>query len=428
MQKAHFVLGTFNNDYTTRYNQEYYDKSAIRSNAPNELELISNKLHETHFVPGTDTLNYVSESAEKFTKPKIDLEELNRNKKLIELSTAALQQSHLDLGKQGAPWLSTNRRHFTPKCVAIQRYNYGPQLQKSHVTFSLEKDGRNFLTESMEEFKEKPLVKTLLNKEKKDDLRKSHLNFGSNDNRKVYTAHQIDYQDPRLNKRFAQVSPPIDPEKYKKSNWTISAGDERDFFKSTYDSLMTPKQKIDNSLKDIATYKSSIKIGGPKGKPSDYQSEYRKNYNLQTFKSDPDEILKNNEKLRKVIGFIRGSHLKFGENKNDYETITNMSYKYDPVSAKNGRGILDEGMKKNLMSSHYQLGIDKKMEKQTSNRRDYVEYPGYVAENRVNNVIKTASSINLGDKNVNRFEGETIYMSDFIEKPIPQDDNEDDYM
>ena len=39
---------------------------------------------------------------------------------------------------------------------------------------------------------------------------------------------------------------------------------------------------------------------------------------------------------------IRKSHFNFGESKNDYYTSNNIDFKYDPILAKEGRGILND--------------------------------------------------------------------------------------
>ena len=59
---------------------------------------------------------------------------------------------------------------------------------------------------------------------------------------------------------------------------------------------------------------------------------------------------------------------------------------------------------------------------QTSNRRDYKAYPEYKNENVAANVIKTSSSVKLGNIYQNRFKGESIYMSDYTEKQLPNED------
>ena len=86
---------------------------------------------------------------------------------------------------------------------------------------------------------------------------------------------------------------------------------------------------------------------------------------------------------------------------------------------------MDENLKNDLMSSHYELGMGNDMETITSNRRDYRGYPGY----RGNRKVEHDNSSHVFTRNRNIFEGESIYMSDYTEKPLPcPDDNLPDYL
>ena len=135
--------------------------------------------------------------------------------------------------------------------------------------------------------------------------------------------------------------------------------------------------------------------------------------------------LSQDKKLLDTINNIRKSHFNFGESKNDYFTTNTNTYKYDPVLAKEGRGRLNDALKNNLRSSHYELGMGNEREKFTSNRRDYISYPGFRPEKKIEKNLQSS----VFHRNRNVFEGESIYMSDYTEKPIPNpDDNLPDFL
>lgn len=419
LQRSHFIFGNQNNDYITKYSSEFYDKNPLlNSKNRNELELISNKLKETHIAPISDEINYESETQAKYKKPNISLSELRNNKKQLKINTASLQESHLNLGKQEVPWISSNRYFLTPKQnLENKRYISTEKLQESHISLSNNKNGY-FKSETMDSYGEKPLNldKNNIYLDLKINLRKEHFNFGNEDssNNRI-SSNKMDYQDPRLNKNYIPkiLENEIDSEKYRKSNWTISNGDRRDFFKSTYNRMMTPKKPESIQKKEVNTFKSSIKIGGEMNL-NDFQSEYKNkfddnklNINLKNMKED--------KKLMETIANIRRSHFDFGDNKNDYYTTTGDTYKYDPKLAKDGRGKLNKELKNNLMSSHYELGMGNDMEKMTSNRRDFRSYPGY----KFGKKVEADNSSHIFNGNRNIFEGESIYMSDYTEKPLP---------
>ena len=429
LQRSHFVLGNQNNDYITKYSSEYYNKIPyLNNNNKKELDYISNKLKETHISPLSDEINYESETQAKYRRPNISLSDLENKKNELKINTSALQESHLSLGKQDVPWISSNRYFLTPKKnVENKRYISTEKLQQSHITFSNGEDDRNFKSENMENYVEKPLnLSNSIDLNLKNNLRREHFNFGNEDhpNNRI-SSNRLDYQDPRINKNYLPkiFQKEIDNGKYRRSNWTISGGDNRDFFKSTYNHMMTPKKPEIKKKQEVNTFKSSIKIGGNVD-PIDFQSEYKRKYDNNKLNIN----LKNSEedkKLMETIANIRRSHFDFGDNKNDYYTTTGEAYKYDPKLAKDGRGKLNEKLKNNLMNSHYELGMGNDMEKMTSNRRDFRNYPGY----KPNKKVEADNTSHVFSRNRNVFEGETIYMSDYTEKPLPcPEDNLPDYL
>ena len=431
LQRSHFVLGNQNNDYITKYSSEFYNKIPyLNNNNKNELNYISNKLKETHISPLSDEINYESETQAKYRKPNISLSDLENKRNELKINTFALQESHLSLGKQEVPWITSNRYYLTPKKnIENKRYISTERLQQSHINFSNgADDDRNFKSENMESYAEKPLNfsnnNIFLNL--KNNLRREHFNFGNEDNpNNRISSNKIDYQDPKFNKDYIGklFKNKIDPRKYRRSNWTISNGDNRDFFKSTYNHMMTPKKPEINKKKEVNTFKSSIKIGGNM-EPNDFQSEYKHKYNDNKLKINLKN-LEEDQKLMETIANIRRSHFDFGDNKNDYNTTTGKTYKYDPKLAKEGRGELNKKLKNNLMNSHYELGMGNDMEKMTSNRRDFRSYQGY----KSNKKVEADNTSHIFNTNRNVFDGETIYMSDYTEKPLPcPDDNFPNYL
>ena len=428
LQKTNFILGNQKNDYITKYSSEYFNKLPFMKdqNQKKELELISNKLKETHVAPITTQIKYESETQDKFKKPILT------EKNQIKINTAALQQSHLSLGNHDIPWISSSRYFLTPKKKLLSnndRYNNNSlKLRESNISFSQEKDKNNFRTENMDSYTQIPkdYEQNKMDLDLKNNLRKEHFSFGNEDNpNNRISSNRINFRDPKSYKNYHPINfkNNIDVNKYRRSNWTISNGDERDFFKSSYGLTMTPKKPEIIPKKEINTFKSNVIIGGEAQKDG-FLSEYRKNYldgklgiNLKSLSQD--------KKLFDTINNIRRSHFNFGESKNDYFTTSGNAYKYDPILAKEGRGHLNDVLKNNLRSSHYELGMGNEIEKYSSNRRDYISYPNFKPEKK----IEKNKESSVFHRNRNVFEGESIYMSDYTEKPIQNpDDNLPDFL
>ena len=425
LQRTNFILGNQKNDYISRYSSEYFNKLPFMKdiNNKNELELISKKLKATHVAPLPTKIQYESETQSKFKKPEIS------DKNTIKINTAALQESHLSLGLHNVPWISTSKYFLTPKSnIAINnRYsNPSQKLRESNITFSSEKDKLSFRTENMDSYTQIPpnFEQNKMDLDLKNNLRKEHFTFGNEDNpNNRLSSNQLNFRDPKLYKNYRPINFKNDTNKFRQSNWSLSNGDQTNFFQSSYDLTMTPKKPEINEKKEIKTFRSSVIIGDEIQKDG-YVSEYRKNYldgklklNLRNLSED--------KKLFDTINNIRKSHFNFGESKNEYFTTMNNAYRYDPVLAKEGRGRLNDILKNNLRNSHYELGMGNDREKYTSNRRDYINYPNFrpekkIEKNKESNVFKT---------NRNVFEGESIYMSDYVEKPLPNpDDNLPDFL
>ena len=428
LQKTNFILGNQKNDYITKYSSEYFNKLPFmkEKNQKKELELISNKLKETHVAPISTQIEYESETQDKFKRPIMT--ENNR----MTINTAALQESHLSLGNNDVPLISSNRYFFTPKKkieLNNDRYNNDPlKLRESNISFSQDKDKNNFRTENMDSYTQIPRNYELnkMDSELKNNLRREHFSFGSEDNpNNRLSSNSINFRDPKTYKNYNpnNYKNTIDVNKYRRSNWTISNGDERDFFKSSYGLTMTPKKPEIKTKKEVKTFRSNIIIGDENQKDG-YVSEYRKNYpdgklllNLKNLNQD--------KKLFDTINNIRRSHFNFGESKNDYFTTSGNAYKYDPVLAKEGRGRLNDVLKNNLRSSHYDLSMGHETEKYSSSRRDYISYPNF----KPNKKIEKNKESSVFHRNRNVFEGESIYMSNYTEKPSQNpDDNLPDFL
>ena len=148
-------------------------------NQKKELELISNKLKETHVAPITTQIKYESETQDKFKKPILT------EKNQIKINTAALQQSHLSLGNHDVRWISSSRYFLTPKKKLLSnndRYNNNSlKLRESNISFSQEKDKNNFRTENMDSYTQIPkdYEQNKMDLDLKNNLRKEHFSFGN---------------------------------------------------------------------------------------------------------------------------------------------------------------------------------------------------------------------------------------------------------
>ena len=409
LRRSHFVLGNFAPNYNTTFRREYYDKSSSMPKNKVDFFNIERKLRTQNFQFGTDKPDYLSETAAKYIIPPINKEDDKQNK----ISTAMLQQSHYKFGNSNVPWNTTHRREFTPK----KADNARQVKDLTRTSFVLGDDKPTIKSVNEEVFVRHPIQPNLLDKKLLNDLRSHHFEFGKDEDPNQHvTQNQITYQNPNRYKNN-QYRPKLDNQLLRQTHWSMGDKSQElpDMYNSTYNRAHTPKKTDAKFIKNPNTFKSSFSITG-KG-PMVYQTDYRANYIPLSNKLDP----KDQKQIEDVIKTIKNSHFNLGDMKNDYNTVMYNSYQFNPNDAQNAKGVLDKQLLNGLRSTHYILGDDNVV-KQTTQRRDYVPYN--VKNLKGNKPMLQSSHFNLGEQNNNKFEGETIYMSDYIPKELPPDENE----
>ena len=426
-RKSQFTLGSSKNDFSTDYNLEYYDKSSLnnKSNA-NELKAIREKLRGSNYDMGNDKLTYISENAGKYTKPVLNYDELKQTKLQTEENTKNLRSGHFDLGNENIPWNTSNRDQFTPKKIDNNRYNSELNNLIRQGNFQKSEENRDFKSETMDSYNKKPLANNRVSDEFRNNLRRNHFDIGDNNfNNDMNTVNKIDFKDPRLDKNHSYGAIVLDPNKFRRSQWSINGGNDGNYFNTTYSRTMTPKKLLPQDLSNNANLKTSIQIGNDKLNQEDYQSVYTDNYGNKHL-MDGNYYINNNDKKMadNIRKFNKNSHLELLKGQGNYNTTMNEDYKYNPNDAKNAYNPMDPQARINLRGTHYQLGDSNEMEKETSNRRDYRAFPLSNME-RITSGKRNIESMNMGKGN-NIFDATTIYQTDYTKKPLPREDNEID--
>ena len=423
LRQSQFTLGSSKNDFNTDYNLEYYDKSSFNNTGKNnESKAIKEKLRGSNYEIGNDKLNYISENAGQFTKPVLNYDEIKKTKMQTEVTTKNLRSQHFDFGQEKVPWNSINREVFTPKKIDNNRYN--SQLNELIRKGNIQKpeENRDFTSETMLSYGKKPLVKNSLSQEFKENLRRNHFNFGDENYKgDVNTVNREDFKDPRLDKNYTYGRSQLDPYKFRKSQWSLAPQNGENYFNTTYSRTMTPKKLSPEDMSNNANLHTSIQIGGDKLNKEDYQSVYGTNFANKNL-MDGNYYVNNNDKkiFDNIKKFNKNSRLELLQGKGDYNTTMNEYYKYNPTEAKSSFRPLNIEARNNLRGTHYQLGDNNEMEKETSNRRDYIAYAPLKME-RITSGKRNYESMGK-DPNGNVFDANTIYQTDYTKKPMPKED------
>ena len=143
--------------------------------------------------------------------------------------------------------------------------------------------------------------------------------------------------------------------------------------------------------------------------PMTYLTDYRENY-----------IKKNGDNLKPKDNKNRISNFSLGDMKNDFSTTSRNAFKFDPEAAKNANQGLNKDLMKELRGTHYKLGYNDDIG-MTTQKSDYIPY-GLYDDQKLK--MPNKDNFSLGDKYNNKFEGNTIYQTDYVEKEITDNGND----
>jgi hypothetical protein len=394
LRRNHFVFGNAKPNFETTFRTEFYDKSGLLPKDDVNSKNIEKMLRAHNYNFGDDKPNYLSETAARFTKPEINPNDDNKNK----FSTQLLQQSHYVFGNSTDPWNTTQKRSYTPKISDQDKLT--KDLTKTNFKFGDDKPQlKSMNSEAYVEhpYQFKPVDKNLI-----DYLRAHHYQFGKSDlPLDPWTQYQVDYKDPGLLGR--NQIPPLDNHLLRQTHWTM--GDNYpNMYNTTYNVVHTPKK----AEQEKPLYnRGSLNLKG--NNPMTYLTDYRENY-----------IKKRAETADKKPNLNKGTHFNFGDMKNDFSTTSRNAFKYDPNVAKGANRGMDPDLLKELKATHYKLGYDDDIGN-TTQKADYVPFGLY--DNLKKGKLPD-DNFDLGDKYNNKFEGQTIYQTDYVEKEIPDNGND----
>ena len=394
LRRNHFVFGNSKPNFETTFRTEFYDKSKLLPPDDVNSKNIEKMLRAHNYNFGDDVPNYISETAARFTKPEIDPNDKNKNK----FSTQLLQQSHYVFGNCNDPWNTTQKRSYTPKIS--DQDTFIKNLSKTNFKFGDDKP--NLKSMNSEAYVEHPYQYKPVDKNLRDYLRAHHYQFGKSDlPSQLITQNQVDYKDPGLLGKTPIT--PLDNHLLRQTHWTMGDG-EPNMYNTTYNIVHTPKK----AEHEKSQYKrGSLDLKG--NNPMTYLTDYRENY-----------IKKRADTVDKQPNLNKETHFNFGDMKNDFSTTSRNAFKFDPNAAKGVNAGLNPDLMKELKSTHYKLGYDDDIGT-TTQKADYIPFGLYdnLKERKLPN-----DNFNLGDKYNNKFEGETIYQTDYVEKEIPDNGND----
>ena len=392
LRRNHFVFGNAKPDFETTFRTELYDKSKLLPKDDLNSKNIEKMLRAHNYEFGDDKPNYLSETAARFTKPEINPKEENK------ISTQLLQQSHYVFGNSTDPWNTTQKRSYTPKIADNDKYK--KNLMKTNFKFGDDKP--NLKSMNSEAYIEHPYQYKPLDKTHMNYLRSHHYQFGKSDlPSQLMTQNQVDYKDPGLLGK--EKIPPLDNHLLRQTHWILGDG-YPEMYNTTYNIVHTPKKGEHERAQGRG---GSLDLKG--NVPMTYLTDYRENY-IKKRAGPPDKI----DNLNKKTNF------NFGEMKSDFSTTSGHAFKYDPNLAKKANTGLGKDLLNELKATHYKLGYNDDIGL-TTQKADYIPYGLY---DDLKKRKLPDDNITLGDKYKNKFEGETIYQTDYVEKEIPDNGND----
>lgn len=396
LRRSHFALGNNKPDFETTFRAEYYDKSGMLP-PPGNMADIEKMLRSHNYEFGDDKPDYISEAKFRYQKPVVGPLDKQKN-----LSTADLQKNHYVFGNSTEPWNTTQKRSYTPKMADNQRET----KDLTRTNFILGDDASPLQSINNQIYVEHPYQYKPVDPKYLEDLRSHHYQFGKYPSDPL-TQYRVDYQDPGLS--GDNFKPTMDNQMLRKAHFILGDALPEDLYNTTYNVVHTPK-KVENDKNIIRP--STLNLGGKN--PMTYLTDYRDNY------IPLGSEMPNKNKINDMIHTIKDSHFKFGDTPNDFSTTSGNAYQYDPNKARDAKGGLNTGLLNDLRNTHYKLGYDNDVGISTQ-KKDFIPYGAFENE-RLKGLY--GNNFNLGDNYNNKFEGQTIYSTDYIKKEIPDNGND----
>lgn len=401
LRNSHFTLGNFSyklqstnqSDFNNANNSKYLQKDLA-----GDLKTLRSHNHKL----GSDRIEYLSETHNRFSKPQSNDNPISRQL----ISTAALQQSHYKFGNDPSSFSTTTHTSYNPKSLSVKYLT--KDLTKTNFVLGSDRPG---LQTSNNESYIKHEVKgvTQENKFLSNDLRKHHYTLG-NDNIPMNSLSRQDYAPM---KRGSSYDSTLDNNLLRQSNIKLGASNQLSD-ETTYNQSMKPYPDFKKqTMLENNNYKSSVPIGSKLSTDDKYATEFRTNFGKKASTWNDQE----KEKVKKIMNNIKKHNCEYGIDKPSFNTTNSDTYQYNLDKALKGRGFLEQELSKDLRNSHYKIGYDNNFEKQSTHQATYI--PKYLnpSDKAAVSAELRMSHFDLQGTNLKGI-GKTTYTTDYTKKEI----------
>ena len=361
-----------------------------------DLSNIDKLLRGSNYEFGDDKPDYITESAYRYGKP----DTTKKDNIPVRISNKLLQQNHYNFGHDSEPWDTTQNRAYTPKRIDNEINNI--DLTKTNLI--LGDDKPNLRSISNDTYIEFPCQYVPVDQNHVRYLHSHHFQLGNNPNNEFQSQNHEDYKDPNSYK--GEFKPVKIDNSLRVTNWSMGDSKPSEIYNTTYKIVHTPK-KGDREPNIIR--KSALNLIG--NNPMDYKTDYSDNY------IPLKRNVNDNDKLKDLMSTIRNSHFSLGQMENDYNTMNNIAYKAYPNMKSYKKGLANDALNY-LKNAHFKLGYDNEIGISTQ-KKDFIPYE--LSGLNLSRNLRSESH-DFGDKN--KFEGISIYTSDYTKKEIPNDGND----
>ena len=382
--KSELILGQSDIDFRTKYNIEYYDKSSIPQS--NDLKEIQLKMRKDQTVLGGEERQFITEHAAEYT-----MKEADRNLK------PQIKREHEGLiGYQDLDWNTTYRTTHTPK-KGEEDQKLKINMQKSSVEIGKGKfEGQTQYTDDYIKYSSRYPINLAHLQSDRRRMNQFEIGEGGIEGESVT---KKDYQNPYNNPNYKSQN--INYVSQRKSNLNLGDKNLEGEYQTTYQRHMTPK-------KSISTYvvNRNQRSSFDKNLPGEYITHYQENYIPKEF----------NNNIRGDFKIKKDSQFNFGNAKLDYKSVTMNDYKYNELKAREANNPIDNNnLLLKLKKGQYEINEGPFYDKTT-----YKEY--HLPFNQLNQLEKEKQGkifSKVGDNyNRGKFEGQTMYSTDFVQKPL----------
>ncbi|KRX03844.1 Cyclic nucleotide-binding protein [Pseudocohnilembus persalinus] len=339
LRTHHFNLGAYGPYNKTMYTLQYDKKPLSTQNDQEKLKqfMISHH-HNFREMGNTMMTSKYNDDYNKEIKPQ-DLKIGGISQEEMRKKELALRSSHIVLGKENPQFQTVQQKDFTRKANIYEPKT--KDLQSSHFSLGNQNDPMCSTNDIFHT--QQPIIPNPLAKETMDDLRSSHFKMGQEP-----INYQSEFSGNFKKNNDNRQQGTVSTAQLQQNHFALGDPQAKNTYQTVYSKTMQKPDASQNlgQARDQKQDRGSNFVIGNQG--NFYTSEFNDNFKPHV-DSKPSALVEGKK------ADLRRSHFQFNDIARDtYQTNYKQSFQNRDIG--DGRGQLEDALKKDLRKEHFQYG------------------------------------------------------------------------